>query len=79
MLNAGYNLPSEDCNTEKQMVFHSNKLPYVCSLYIELALRAFFFFCLPLSVALNQTTERRREEQRPCLSWGGGGGFGLGC
>lgn len=32
MLNAGYNLPSEDCNTEKQMVFHSNKLLCVYSL-----------------------------------------------
>lgn len=26
MLNASYNFPSEDCNTEKQMVFRSNKL-----------------------------------------------------
>lgn len=33
MLNAGYNLPSEDCNTEKQMVFHSNKLLCVYSVY----------------------------------------------
>lgn len=32
MLNASYNLPSEDCNTEKQMVFHSNKLLCVYSL-----------------------------------------------
>lgn len=32
MLNAHYNLPSEDCNTEKQMVFHSNKLLCVYSL-----------------------------------------------
>lgn len=32
MLNARYNLPSEDCNTEKQMVFHSNKLLCVYSL-----------------------------------------------
>lgn len=32
MLNASYNLPSEDCNTTKQMVFHSNKLLCVYSL-----------------------------------------------
>lgn len=32
MLNASYNLPSEDSNTEKQMVFHSNKLLCVYSL-----------------------------------------------
>lgn len=25
MLNASYNLPSEDCDTEKQMVLHSNE------------------------------------------------------
>lgn len=38
MLNTSCNLPSEDCYTEKQMVFQSNKLLEV---YIELALKYF--------------------------------------
>lgn len=38
MLNTSCNLPSENCYTEKQMVFQSNKLLEV---YIELALKDF--------------------------------------
>lgn len=38
MLNASYNFPSEDCNTEKQMVFHSNKL--LCVYWIQSCLSA---------------------------------------
>lgn len=46
MLNASYNLPSEDCNTEKQMVFHSNKL--LCVYSLQSWLSETFTFCSEL-------------------------------
>lgn len=71
MLNAGYNLPSEDCNIEKQMVFHSNKLPCVCTVYIELGFSEPFCLC---RAALNQITEQSRRA-KGVLVWSGGENF----
>lgn len=72
MLNASYNLPSEDCNTEKQMVFHSNKLLCVYSLQSWLS-DTFTFGCEPPccwqargdAVALGRASRAGGDPARP--------------